>query len=208
MAYNTKEEVAALGETDPEFTKYIKKHNLQRIGDLAKIVSPTGADISAHIDTGETLEIPLRDGTTSQIRIFQPSNASAMKPLVVMIHGGGQVSIEVYGVTVMNTSYRLAPAYKFPTAAHDTWDTLKWLAGNYQSLGADPSTGFILFGASAGGNLAAVAAQKWLDEECFPALTGTSLSVPILLEQPLVPEKYKELWFSRDQNADTIVLNK
>ncbi|KAH6961828.1 Alpha/Beta hydrolase protein [Ilyonectria sp. MPI-CAGE-AT-0026] len=160
--------------------KYIKKHNLQHIGDLSKIVSPTGADISAHIDAGETLDIPLRDGTTSQIRIFQPSNASAMKPLVVMIHGGGffmgdnnqlsplsRVVSEVYGVTVVNTSYRLAPAYKFPTAAHDTWDTLKWLADNYQTLGADPSTGFTLFGASAGGNLAAVAAQKWLDEECF-----------------------------------------
>ncbi|KAH6961825.1 Alpha/beta hydrolase fold-3 [Ilyonectria sp. MPI-CAGE-AT-0026] len=138
-----------------------------------------------------------------------------------MIHGGGfvmgdnnqmsplsRVVSEVYGAVVVNTSYRLAPAYKFPTAANDTWDSLTWLADNYQSLGADPSTGFILHGASAGGNLAAVTAQKWLEGDHFPPWTGISLTVPIILEQPLVPEKYKELWFSRDQNADAMVLNK
>lgn len=127
-------------------------------------------------------------------------DSSQMSPL-------SRVVCAVYGATVVNTSYRLAPTYKFPVAAHDTWDTLKWLADNYKSLGADPSAGFILFGASSGGNLAAVTAQKWLDEACFPPLTGISLSVPLVLEQPLVPEKYKKLWFSREQNAGAMILN-
>lgn len=118
-----------------------------------------------------------------------------------------RLATAAYGATVVNTSYRLAPVHKFPTAANDTWDTLKWLAANHESIGADPSAGFIIYGISAGGNLAAAVAQKWHDEQCLPKLTGISLGVPLLLDEQLVPEKYKHLWFSREQNADSMLLN-
>ncbi|KAH6961822.1 hypothetical protein BKA56DRAFT_599265 [Ilyonectria sp. MPI-CAGE-AT-0026] len=74
--------------------KYIKKHNLQDISDPANVVSPTGTDISVDVDPGELLDIPWRDGSTSQIRIFQPKSTSAKKPLIVMSHGGGQVNMQ------------------------------------------------------------------------------------------------------------------
>jgi len=44
------------------------------------------------LDQGEIITIPLRDGTSSEIRVYRPSIASnSPKPLVVLIHGGGHV---------------------------------------------------------------------------------------------------------------------
>ena len=76
-------------EFHSQIRKYISKHNLEHVDDLAKFVSQSEANNFTDVDAGETLDIPLRDGSASQIRIFQSMNASAKKPLVVMIHGGG-----------------------------------------------------------------------------------------------------------------------
>ncbi|RYP41364.1 hypothetical protein DL769_011572 [Monosporascus sp. CRB-8-3] len=114
----------------------------------------------------------------------------------------------LYGTVVVNTSYRLAPKYKFPTAAQDTFDILHCIIQNADTLCADPTKGFVLTGGSAGGNLAAVTAQKWRSTGASPPLTGVSLMVPWLLAPEIVPEEYKELWFSREQNADAMLLDK
>lgn len=114
---------------------------------------------------------------------------------------------KLYGATVVNLSYRLAPEHKWPTAPNDVWDNLKWIAANYESLGVDPSAGFILAGGSAGANLAAVTAQKWVQAKLEPALTGLYISIPLAFTAEIVPKEYKELWFSREQNRDALVLN-
>ena len=113
----------------------------------------------------------------------------------------------MYGATAVTLSYRLAPEHKHPAQPHDVWDSVKWLAANAASLGADPSAGFVLGGVSAGANLTAVTAQKALEEGLCPALTGLWLSVPILLDQDITPDKYKHLFFSREQNAKAPVFN-
>lgn len=43
---------------------------------------------------------------------------------------------------------RLAPEWKYPTAVNDAFDVLKWVATNFDSLGAkvDPRKGFLLGG--------------------------------------------------------------
>jgi len=115
---------------------------------------------------------------------------------------------KLYSAVAVNIAYRLAPMHKFPTAAHDTHDTILWLSKNATSLGADLSKGFILLGASAGANLAAITAQKWMSTKSSPPITGVSLAVPWLLSEDIVPEEYKDLWFSRDQNQDAMILNK
>jgi len=113
----------------------------------------------------------------------------------------------IYGATAVTLSYRHAPEDKFPAAPNDTWDSVKWLAENASSIGADPSAGFILGGISAGGNLTAVVAQKALDEKLSPPLTGLWVCIPVLLNEQTVPEKYKHRWFSRKQNENSPIFN-
>ncbi|GME42156.1 alpha/beta hydrolase fold-3 domain-containing protein [Neofusicoccum parvum] len=222
--YNTKESVAKLAETDPDYAEYMKNV------DVATLLSPENMDKAAEggatsgpdSETAETLDIPMRDGYMSQLLIHRPKNSPKRSPLVVMIYGGGwtigdnrqlnpisRTVSGLYGATVVNISYRLAPAHKFPTGPHDVWDNLKWIAANHASLGAnvDPGAGFIVGGASAGANLAAVVAQRWLDEKASPPLTGLYLSIPVLLDEEIVPDRYRDLWFSRDQNANAVIVN-
>lgn len=169
------------------------------------------------------ITVPMRDGHQNSALVYKPATTSRSRPLVVLIHGGGfclgdnsfmrthaaAISI-LYGAVVVCVSYRLAPEFKFPTAPNDIWDNLKWLSiqENVQPLGADLSSGFIVGGTSAGASLAAVVAQKWVTQAVSPSITRVWLNMPHVLEKEYVPEQYKELWFSREQNADAIVYNK
>lgn len=101
---------------------------------------------------------------------------------------------------------RLAPEHAFPQGWNDGWDALKWAATNASTLGANPSVGFIVGGASAGGNLAAVMAQLARDEGLNPPLTGQYLSCPVLCSPDVVPEKYKAEMISIEENVDDPVL--
>lgn len=104
---------------------------------------------------------------------------------------------------VINPSYRLAPEHKFPAAPNDAWDTLDWIAANQSQLGIDlAANGFIVGGVSAGANLSAVCAQRWLNEKRSPAMSGVVLIIPALIRPQYVPEKYKDIWMSLEQNAE------
>jgi acetyl esterase/lipase len=104
------------------------------------------------------------------------------------------------------TLLRLAPEHPFPTGINDCWDTLKWLAHNAASLGANPKAGFIIGGASAGGNLSAVIAHIARDEKLDPPLTGQYLCVPAVVPPVSVPEKYKAEYISPRENTKDPVL--
>lgn len=101
---------------------------------------------------------------------------------------------------------RLAPEHPFPTGVNDCWDALKWVAQNAKSLGATPKAGFIIGGASAGGNLSAVLAHVARDEKLDPPLTGQYLCVPALIPPVLIPEKYKNEYISPAENTFDPVL--
>lgn len=177
-------------------------------------------------DTEFAITVHLRDGHESNIRIYKTDSTDSKemgsKPLLVLIHGGAFVlgsntdialfaraAASLYNVTVASLSYRLAPEFKFPTAPDDIWDSLAWLTSptNASSLGVDLSLGFVIGGISAGANLAAVTAQRWVSEAKNPALTGVWLSIPYVLEKDVVPPEYKDLWFSREQNAAALIIN-
>ena len=119
----------------------------------------------------EDLGIPVQGGQQIAARLYAPSAASdAMLPVLLYFHGGGftigsiashdvlcrQLS-HLAGCAVVSVDYRLAPAYKFPTAANDAWDALRWLAAHAQSLGLHASR-LAVGGDSAGGTLAAMCA--------------------------------------------------
>jgi acetyl esterase len=116
----------------------------------------------------EDFRIPARDGEWLGARLYAPSAENL--PVLLFFHGGGftvgsvathdilcrQLSL-LAGIAVVSLDYRLAPAHKFPTAAHDAWDALQWLAANSAAQGLDASR-IAVGGDSAGGTLAAMCA--------------------------------------------------
>lgn len=137
----------------------------------------------------ETIEGP---GGDQSLRIFIPETQPRTPlPVVVYYYGGGFVagSIDVadeanralandLGAIVVSTSYRLAPEHKFPAATDDTFAALQWVGGHISEYGGDPAR-IAVMGDSAGGNLAAVAAQRARDED-GPELAAQVLIYPAI----------------------------
>jgi acetyl esterase/lipase len=62
-------------------------------------------------------------------------------------------------------------------------------------------------GVSAGGNFAAVMSILARDQRLFPPLTGSYLSIPAIMAPDTVPEKYKSIWLSNEQNKNAPLLD-
>ncbi|KIX05311.1 uncharacterized protein Z518_06183 [Rhinocladiella mackenziei CBS 650.93] len=166
--------------------------------------------------------VPLPDGHQGEIKITRPKEAIPTgRPFIVLFHGGGFSggSVEYmtrpardfaleFGAVVVSATYRLAPEYKFPIPMQDSWDTLVWLAKNAVPLGANPSLGFVVGGVSAGGTMAAVLTQLAHDRALDPPLTGSFVSIPLLLVKDIVPAEYKKDWTSMEENKNNPSLNK
>jgi acetyl esterase len=105
------------------------------------------------------------------LRLYRPATRSSTPPpLLVYLHGGGHVigSLDTHDAVCRNlcagaecvtvsVDYRLAPEWKFPAAADDSYAALEWLAANASEFGFD-ATRIAVAGDSAGGNLALVTA--------------------------------------------------
>ena len=100
----------------------------------------------------------------------------------------------------------MAPEHPFPQAWNDCWDALKWAAANAKTLGADPAVGFIVGGASAGGNLSAAMTQLARDEKLDPPLTRQYPNFPALCHFDVVQEKYRPEMISGAEKVDDPVL--
>ena len=116
-----------------------------------------------------------RDADGVPVRVYRPSSDPGLGVLVVF-HGGGWVigsmaSFDVIARQLANASnavvvsvdYRLAPEHPYPAPLDDCWAALQWTAAHAAELGGDPSR-LAVGGDSAGGNLAAVCAQRARDE--------------------------------------------
>ena len=172
-----------------------------------------------------------RDRYPIRMRVYVPvrpvskmhADGAGGRPLIAMLHEGswskGDLSDEdmncrMFGrdldVVCVNVEYRLAPEHPFPVGVNDCWDVLQWCARtagpDSTVLPADPRKGFIVGGASAGGNFAAVMAQLARDEGLSPPLTGQYLAVPALLSADVVPEKWKLEYRSRKESVSDPVL--
>lgn len=130
-------------------------------------------------------------GGDRPLHIHVPAGAEGPLPVVMYFHGGGFIagSIEMCSAAcarlahdlraiVVAPSYRLAPESPFPAATDDTYAALCWTAENIERFGGDPER-LVVMGESAGGLLAAVAAQRARDED-GPALAAQVLLYPAI----------------------------
>jgi acetyl esterase/lipase len=166
----------------------------------------------------------LSSALTSSIR-------SRKHPLIVYFYGGGFTAgspaqctrpardfAEEFGAVVVCPDYRLVPEVRWPVPMKDGYDVLAYLAENAESgYGATldgPGGGFIVGGASSGGSIAAVvgAVSMFGDgstqlKELAKPLTGLCICIPWLLNGEIVPEEYRTLWTSREDNKNTKAFN-
>jgi acetyl esterase len=123
------------------------------------------------------------------VRAYRPSPDSSL-PVFVVFHGGGWVigsagEFDVIARQLANASnaivvsvdYRLAPEHPYPAPIDDCWHALQWTAAHAEDLGGDPRR-LAVGGDSAGGNLAAVCAQRARDQG-GPALALQVLVYPV-----------------------------
>ncbi|MEY4532509.1 MAG: hypothetical protein RI926_278 [Actinomycetota bacterium] len=122
------------------------------------------------VDISE-VEVTTRGGVR-RARFFRPAGNSADLPLVYWRHGGGMVGgnpvaddtqsiriVEKLGIAVVNMSYRFAPEHPAPAAIDDVEDGYLHFVENASTLGVDPKK-IVIAGASAGGGLTALLAQR------------------------------------------------
>jgi len=143
----------------PEMRALMKK----RTGRLAADPPPVGRI--------ENRTIALAGGTVP-VRFYYPAGDNARPlPAYIYAHGGGFVvgdldMVETMcrtvcrdaGIVVASVDYRLAPEHRFPAGLEDMIGVVRHVAANGAALGIDASR-LAVGGDSAGGNLAAAAAQ-------------------------------------------------
>ncbi|KAK1231507.1 hypothetical protein PQX77_005372 [Marasmius sp. AFHP31] len=171
-------------------------------------------------------EIDVGGGVTVLARSVVPTprdGEDGTFPLLFWMHGGGWVkgsrnnddyalrveSVQVR-IAVVNCEYRLAPEHPFPAAVDDVFAALKFVASNPEKFSASLKKGFLVGGPSAGGNLSAVLSYLARDDSFFKdkPLTGQFLQIPCVVHFEAVPEKFKSLYRSFEQNKDAPILNR
>jgi len=126
-----------------------------------------------------------------RLDLYEPTGKPGSHPLVVFIHGGGWLSghtrhsgafenwpevlasLAAKGYVVASVEYRLSSEARFPAAIQDIKAAIRWLRAHATEYGMDKSR-TLVWGGSAGGQLAALAA--------------TSCGAPALEPQPVAPQ--------------------
>jgi acetyl esterase len=124
------------------------------------------------------------------IRIYRPQSWATQLPTIVWYHGGGWTtgSLETGDIVaralsngtpavVVSVAYRLSPEHPWPAATEDAAAALRWAAAHVDELGGTPAR-IAVGGDSAGGNIAAVAAQ--IARDSGPRLAAQILLYPVL----------------------------
>ena len=169
-------------------------------------VRPPGPDVAEIVDG----VLPGADGNDLEYRLYRPEGEGP-HPIVCYFHGGGWVlgdslSDDPFcrdlcvrsGAVIVSVNYRHGPEDRFPAAADDAFAALQWVGAHATELGGIPGQ-LVVAGWSAGGNVAAVAAQRARDEG-GPDLVGQLLLTPVT-DSDFTRPSYVE-------NADGYVLTK
>jgi acetyl esterase/lipase len=125
-----------------------------------------------------------------RLDLYKPkATATNGRPLVVYIHGGGWqsghtrhagafanwpgvlASLAARGFVVASIEYRLSSEATFPAAVQDVKKSVRWLRAKAKDFDIDP-TRALLWGGSAGGQLAALAATTCGNSSLAPVLSA------------------------------------
>lgn len=152
------------------------------------------------------------DGGSFAIRVLVPEGGP--RALIIYYHGGGWVigALDEFdtlarrmavrtGCAVALVDYRLAPEYRYPTAADDCYLALEWLQAHLHEHNANLP--IIVAGDSAGGNLSAVVARRARDQH-GPAIALQVLVYPVTdanLDTASYTDPANQLLLSRDSMA-------
>ena len=180
-----------------------------------------------------SINLPMRDGHLNPLKIIRPATTDkdAASPVILLFHGGGfmagsalqlerparEYALNFHAV-VMLGDYRFAPDNPFPKSVEDVVDTLMWVDRNAEEmiLQVDLAKGFVVGGYSAGGNLAGIATLlagelyatgKPVGTEMRHKVTGSFISIPLLSVEENVPDRFKDMWVSREENRDSEPVN-
>jgi len=117
-----------------------------------------------------TVTYATRDGIELKLDLYLPPQPlRTPTPVIVFLHGGGWSGgtrttgpdFRRYfardGLAMASLEYRLTPSITFPSNVEDVRTAVRWLKANAATHGLDPDR-ICLWGTSAGGHLAAVAA--------------------------------------------------
>jgi acetyl esterase/lipase len=154
--------------------KRVKRSAKLLTGFAAALVSIIGAgtlfqasEARAPLPVFKDIEYANFSPERNKLDLYLPDSKFANPPLVVWIHGGGwregdkdfpvaAKRLLKEGFAVASINYRLSQQAKWPAQLEDVGAAIRMLRGNGGRLGYDGSR-IALFGASAGGHLAATA---------------------------------------------------
>ncbi|WP_432483133.1 alpha/beta hydrolase [Kineococcus esterisolvens] len=188
-------------QLDPQIARLVERYSAAGLPPLSALTpaqvrsggSLTGADVDpawwGPVSAVEDTTVPGAVGDLPA-RLYRPAGGDGAPPVVVFFHGGGWVTGDLdthdgqarvlaaeSGALVVSVAYRLAPEDPFPAAPDDAVSATAWVRENAAGLGGDPER-VAVAGDSAGGNLAAVAAQSPAGEGLaaqllvYPAVSG------------------------------------
>jgi acetyl esterase/lipase len=147
-----------------------------------RITTAFAADVISHPDliySTQPGHRPLR------LDLYRPKSSASPRPLVIYVHGGGWqsghtrhsgafanwpevlASLARRGYVVASVEYRLSGEAPFPAAIHDVKNSIQWLRSRAADFAIDPKQVFI-WGGSAGGQLAALAAMSCGEQSLTP----------------------------------------
>ena len=157
LALNRRRVRQGLCEPDPATARARFRHEIEVFGGTK---TPVG--------NVRDFELP---GEAAALRARHYAPTTDSRELLVYLHGGGFVigDLETHDepcrllclharTHVLSVEYSLAPERPFPAGLDDALAALRWAQSNAETFGADPAR-VSIGGDSAGGNLAAVAAQ-------------------------------------------------
>ncbi len=141
-----------------------------RSGMLGREMPPLPPELEAVSCTERFIPGAPGDPDVRVLHYVPPGAASAPRPAVLEIHGGGFVignadmsdasnraTALSLDCVVVSVDYRLAPETAWPGSLNDNYAGLCWLAGNAGELGVDPARIAISGGSAGGGHAAALA---------------------------------------------------
>lgn len=117
----------------------------------------------------QTLTYASPGGKDLELDLYLPQGLRGRAPVIVFLHGGGWSGgttttgpdfrrfFAQDGFAMASIEYRLTPSITFPSNAQDAKTAIRWLRANADHYGLSPHK-IGLWGTSAGGHLAAIAA--------------------------------------------------